>query len=103
LSKEVQQELQKIYHQHACFRNRQRAHAILLSQRGYSLNQIRDILQADRDSISVWIDNSRTGCLGSLRRGFALLTRLQSRTELNRNSVAFCEISLVAFVQLFEL
>jgi hypothetical protein len=31
LSKE---ELPKIYHQHACFRNRQRAHAILLSQRG---------------------------------------------------------------------
>jgi transposase len=56
LSKEVQQELHKIYPQHACFRNRQRAHAILLSQRGYSLNQIQDILQADRDSISVWID-----------------------------------------------
>jgi transposase len=56
LSKEVQQELHKIYQQHACFRNRQRAHAILLSQRGYTLNQIQDILQADRDSISVWID-----------------------------------------------
>jgi len=56
LSKEVQQELHKIYQQHACFRTRQRAHAILLSLRGYTLNQIQDILQADRDSISVWID-----------------------------------------------
>jgi len=56
LSKEVQEELHKIYQQHACFRTRQRAHAILLSQRGYTLNQIQAILQADRDSISVWID-----------------------------------------------
>jgi transposase len=56
LSDEVQQELHKIYQQHTGFRNRQRAHAILLSLRGYTLNQIQDILQADRDSISVWID-----------------------------------------------
>jgi transposase len=56
LSDEVQQELHKIYQQHTCFRNRQRAQAILLSLRGYTLNQIQDILQTDRDSISVWID-----------------------------------------------
>jgi len=39
----------------------------------------------------------------ALRRGLALLANLQSRTELDRNTVAFCEISLVAFVELFEL
>lgn len=56
LSHEAQQELQKIYQHHTCFKNRQRAHAILLSLRGYTINQIQDILQTDRDSISVWID-----------------------------------------------
>ena len=66
VSKEEQQELHKIYHQHACFRTRQRAHAILLSQRGYPLNQIQDILQADRDSISVWIDRFNADGLAGL-------------------------------------
>jgi len=56
LPDEVQQKLHKIYQHHACFKNRQRAHAILLSLRGYTINQIQDILQADRDSISTWID-----------------------------------------------
>lgn len=56
LPHEAQQELQKIYQHHTCFKNRQRAHAILLSLRGYTINQIQDILQTDRDSISVWID-----------------------------------------------
>lgn len=65
LSDEVQQELHQIYQHHASFKNRQRAHAILLSQRGYTLNQIQDILQADRDSISVWIDRFNAhGLLG---------------------------------------
>jgi transposase len=37
-------------------RQRQRAHAVLLSARGYKLDQLADILRADRDTISGWLD-----------------------------------------------
>lgn len=37
-------------------RQRQRAHAVLLSAKGYTLDQMADILRADRDTISVWLD-----------------------------------------------
>ena len=33
-----------------------RAHAVLLSARGYSLDQIADIYQQDRDRVSLWLD-----------------------------------------------
>jgi transposase len=56
VSNEVQQALHEIYQHHACSKNRRRAHAILLSARGHTLNQIQEILQADRDSISLWMD-----------------------------------------------
>jgi transposase len=37
-------------------RKRMRAHAILLSERNYSIDQIADIYQVDRDRVSQWID-----------------------------------------------
>ena len=37
-------------------RKRMRAHAVLLSERHYSIDQIADIYQVDRDSVSLWID-----------------------------------------------
>jgi transposase len=37
-------------------RKRMRAHAILLSERRYSINQIADIYQTDRDRVSQWLD-----------------------------------------------
>ena len=37
-------------------RQRQRAHAVLLSASGYKLDQLADILRADRDTISGWLD-----------------------------------------------
>ncbi len=36
-------------------RQRQRAHAVLLSAKGYTLDQLQDILDTDRDSISGWL------------------------------------------------
>lgn len=35
---------------------RRRAHAILLSARGYSVDQIADIYEVDRDTVSIWLD-----------------------------------------------
>jgi transposase len=37
-------------------RQRQRAHAVLLSAQGYKLDQLADILRADRDTVSGWLD-----------------------------------------------
>ena len=37
-------------------RQRQRAQAVLLSSRGYTLDQLADICEADRDTVSVWLD-----------------------------------------------
>lgn len=35
---------------------RRRAHAVLLSARGYSVDQIADIYEVDRDTVSNWLD-----------------------------------------------
>lgn len=48
--------LKAAYQHHPNHRIRQRAHAILLSNAGYKINQLADIFDADRDTISQWID-----------------------------------------------
>src|SRR5216683_5158821 len=35
---------------------RRRAHAVLLSARGYSVDPIADIYEADRDTVGRWLD-----------------------------------------------
>ena len=35
---------------------RKRAHAVLLSSRGYSVDRIADIYEVDRDTVSHWLD-----------------------------------------------
>lgn len=55
LTEEAQGLLEKIYREHSSFAYRQRAHAILLSARGYTINQLQDIFAVDRDTISGWI------------------------------------------------
>lgn len=47
--------LQEMYRQHENFRCRQRAQAILLIEKGYRINEIADILDVDRDTVSIWI------------------------------------------------
>jgi len=37
-------------------RQRQRAHAVLLSSKGFALEQLADILRSDRDTISGWLN-----------------------------------------------
>jgi len=36
---------------------RRRAHSTLLSARGYSVDEIADIYEVDRDTVSIWLDN----------------------------------------------
>ena len=47
----------ELLHLHgATARQRQRAHAVLLSTDGYPIEQLASILRADRDTISGWLD-----------------------------------------------
>lgn len=56
LTSEQRQQLTEIMKSSAPQRKRMRAHAILLSERRYSINQIADIYQTDRDRVSQWLD-----------------------------------------------
>lgn len=50
------EQLQAIMKSTAPQRTRMRAHAVLLSARRYSLDQIADIYQVDRDRVSQWLE-----------------------------------------------
>ena len=54
---EQQQELQTLVKTSPTYRVRQRAHAILLSSRGYAIDELSDIFSVHRTTISEWIDS----------------------------------------------
>ena len=55
LSQEQQRSLNKIMQNHPSHRTRTRAHAIMLSARNYSIDQIADIFAVDRETITSWL------------------------------------------------
>jgi hypothetical protein len=50
------QRLKEIHRTDANWRTRMRAHAVLLSEKGFALDQLATIFEVDRDSISQWLD-----------------------------------------------
>src|SRR5215831_1169100 len=56
LTSEQRDQLKEILKSPASQRKRMRAHAILLSERHYSIDQIADLYQVDRDRVSQWLD-----------------------------------------------
>lgn len=56
LSAEQRDKLQQIYKTDTRWRTRQRAQAILLSARGYSIDQLATLFECDRDRVSQWLD-----------------------------------------------
>ena len=56
LTEEEQAELRRIHKSDDSSRRRMRAHVILLSFRRYSINEIADIYEVDRDRVSQWLD-----------------------------------------------
>jgi transposase len=56
LTSTQREQLQAIMKSTAPQRTRMRAHAVLLSERRYSLDQIADIYQVDRDRVSQWLE-----------------------------------------------
>jgi transposase len=56
LTEEAKQQLEATYHDHTDFAFRRRAHAILLSGKGFTIGQLQDIFAVDRDTVSAWLD-----------------------------------------------
>lgn len=54
LAEEELKALQEMHREHENFRCRQRAQGILLNRKGYCINEIADILDVDRDTVSIW-------------------------------------------------
>ncbi len=56
LTEKQEQRLREIHKNDPAHRTRMRAQAVLLSARGYSLDQLADIYQQDRDRVTLWLD-----------------------------------------------
>ena len=55
LNAEQRAALKQIMQAHPSFRTRSRAHAVLLSEKRYSIAQLADIFDVDRDTVSTWL------------------------------------------------
>ncbi len=56
LTEADQKALQELHHNGKSHRQRQRAHAVLLSAKGFPLEQLAEIFSVDRDTVSGWLD-----------------------------------------------
>lgn len=57
LNEATRKQLYSIFHDDSSFKRRIRAHAVLLSDRRYTIDQLADIFDADRDTVSIWLTN----------------------------------------------
>lgn len=57
LNPAVKLTLQEAHKHHPSARFRQRAHALLLSHKGYTITQLTDIFDVHRDTVSQWLDD----------------------------------------------
>ena len=69
LSEEARQQLDGLRRTGRSYRVRQRAHAVLLSAKGYTLDQIADVLDVDRDAVSRPLDRWEEGGVAALEEG----------------------------------
>jgi DNA-binding MarR family transcriptional regulator len=66
-------ELQEIYQTHRLPSHRRRAHAIILSNHGYSAAEVAEILGADEDTVRGWIDRfEANGCAGLIDQPYLI-------------------------------
>ena len=69
MSAEARQQLDGLHRAGRSHRVRQRAHAVLLSAQGYTLDQVADILRVDRDAVSRTLDRWEEGGGAALEEG----------------------------------
>jgi transposase len=55
LNEATRKELRSVFHDDASFKRRIRAQAVLLSDRRYTIDQLADIFDVDRDTMSIWL------------------------------------------------
>lgn len=56
LTNQQEQQLIQLYKTSQDHRERQRAHALLLSHRTYTIPDLADLFEVDRDTVSRWMD-----------------------------------------------
>ena len=66
LTNAEQQTLSTAYHHDEPRAQRRPAHAVLLSNPGHTINQIRQILPVRRDAVSRWLKQREAACLDGL-------------------------------------
>jgi transposase len=69
LSIAQEEALQRRWRTARSHRERQRAHAVLLSAKGYRLEECAEVLGVDRDAISRWLDRWEEGGVEALAEG----------------------------------
>lgn len=69
LTETQRKELKEVCRTHSNVRARTRAHALLLSERKYSIDQIADIFEVDRDTVAAWLDRWEAAQFDSLDDG----------------------------------
>ncbi len=60
-------DLEQAYHEAPAHRQRQRAQAVLLSARRYTLDQLADLFQTHRDTVSGWLGDWQAQGLAGLQ------------------------------------
>lgn len=60
------EKLKRLYDKGSDSRERKRAHSIILSMKGFSIDQISNIIDVDRDSVSNWFDRWEEGGIEAL-------------------------------------
>jgi hypothetical protein len=68
LTDAIRQSLEDRYRHHASFALRQRAHAILLNARGFTIPQLQEIFAVDRDTTGSRASNSLASTVCLMRR-----------------------------------
>lgn len=69
LTESERKELKEVYKTHPNARARTSAHAILLSERKYSIDQIADIFEVNRETVVAWLDRWAADQFNSLDDG----------------------------------
>lgn len=69
LSEQEQQLLRELYLSHPVSRVRCRAHGVLLSSRGFSINEISRILEVTRETVASWLTEFESSGCGGLHEG----------------------------------
>lgn len=66
LSDEQKEALEAVWREGAAHRERVRAHAVLLSARGYSIDELAEVLAVERDAVGRWLSRWEEGGVAAL-------------------------------------